>query len=230
MPELLIRYKDSAGNVTDRWVSEIEPDQPGYFFAFCHERGEGRTFKVSRVVSVIDAETGEVVEDLYSFLGIERPPKPPTPPPEPLIPSDPKEVLRRRGKDKRELFKPFRLAVLEDHARKRFYNLFGNACFKCGSPGPLVMDHHVPIVLGGRLVSGNIVALCRDCNNRKGDRSPEAFYSPAELERLRPFLDGQADIFEFEFDWKAWEADREGYLVSLGLDPALVREALTDPN
>lgn len=230
MPDLLIRYKDSAGNVTDRRVSDFELDEPGYFFAFCHERGEGRTFKVSRVVSAIDAETGEVVEDLYSFLGIERPPEPPAPAPESLIPANPKEVLRRRGKDKRELFKPFKLALLENHARRRFYDLFGNRCFKCRSPGPLVMDHHVPIILGGRLVPGNIVALCRDCNSRKGDRPPEAFYTADELERLRPFLDGQAPVFEFEFDWRAWEVDRESYLVSIGIDPALVREVLTDPN
>ena len=175
MPELLIRYKDAVGNVTDRRVSEFEPDEPGYFFAFCQERGEGRTFKVSRVISAIDVETGEVLGDLYAFLGIDCPTAPPAPLTEPLIPSDPKEVLRRRGKDKRELFKPFRLAILEGHARKRFYDLFGNACFKCGSPGPLVMDHHVPIVLGGRFVPGNIVALCRACNNRKGGQSPEAF-------------------------------------------------------
>ncbi len=147
--------------------------------------------------------------------------------PEPLVPANPKEVLRRRGKDKRELFKPFRLAILEDHARKRFHDLFGNQCF---NPGPLVMDHHVPIVLGGRLIPGNIVTLCRDCNNRKGDRPPEVFYTAAELERLRPFPLGQAPVFEFEFDREAWESDREAYLVSLGLDPALIREALTDPN
>ncbi len=230
MTELLIRYKDGEGNITDRRISEIEPGEPGYISAFCHERGEGRTFKISRIVSAVDAGTGEIVEDLYSFLGIQPPPNPPSSLPEPTIPNNPKEVLRRRGKDKWELFKPFKLAVIEEHTKRRFFAFFGNACFKCGSTNPLVMDHHVPIVLGGRLVPGNIVALCRDCNNRKGDRPPEDFYSPVELERIRPFLDGQRGIFEFEFDRRAWEADREAYLVSLSIEPELVREVLTNPD
>lgn len=54
--ELLIRYKDGEGNITDRRIPEIEPQEPGYILALCHERGEGRTFKVSRIVSAIDAE------------------------------------------------------------------------------------------------------------------------------------------------------------------------------
>jgi hypothetical protein len=230
MTELLIRYKDGEGNVTDRRISEIEPDEPGYVFAFCHERGEGRTFKIARIESAIDAKTGEVVDDLHAFLGIAPPPKPPAPPPEPLIPADTKEVLRRRGKDKRDLFKPFVLGIVEERAKQKFFAFFGDACFKCGSPGPLVMDHHVPIVLGGRLAPGNIVALCRDCNNRKGDRPPEKFYAPAELERLRPVLDNQGGLFDFKFDQEAWEVDREAYLVSLGIEPEVVCEVLTNPD
>ncbi|HCZ16972.1 MAG TPA: hypothetical protein DHV85_20865 [Candidatus Accumulibacter sp.] len=230
MAELLIRYKDGGGNITDRRISEIEPHEPGYILALCHKRGEDRTFKVSRIVSAIDAATGEVVEDIHSFLGIEPPAKPPAPPPEPIIPADAKEVLRRRGKDKRELFKRFVLGIIEEHAKMKFFAFFGDACFKCGSPGHLVMDHHVPIVLGGRLVPGNLVALCRDCNNRKREQPAERFYSPPELERLRGFLDNQSSLFDFVFDWKAWEADREAYLVSLGIDAALVHEVLNNPD
>lgn len=230
MAELLIRYKDGEGNITDRRISEIEPAEPGYVFALCHERSEGRTFKISRVVSAIDTATGEIVEDLYGFLGIDPPAKPPTPLPAPLIPMDAREVLRRRGKDKRELFQRFVLRVIEEHAKKKFFSSFGDKCFKCGAAGPLVMDHHLSIVLGGRLVPGNLVALCRDCNNLKRDRPPEQFYSVAELERLRGFLDNQRSIFEFAFDGEAWEADREAYLVSIGIDAALAREVLHNPD
>lgn len=228
MAELLIRYVDAEGNATERRVSDIEPDGRDHISAFCHERQEGRTFKISRIASAIDAETGEVIEDLYGYLGVENPDKPKPMEPEP-IPRTPAEIQKRRGADKRRLFKPFVLSALEEHARRRFFAFFGNACFKCGSPGPLVIDHHVPIVLGGRLVPGNLVALCKRCNDSKQDKPPEKFYSSAEMERLQGFLGNQEGLFDFKFDRDAWEADREAYLLSLGVDPGLVREALHDP-
>lgn len=227
MADLLIKYTDSAGNTSERRISDIEPEEPGYIGAFCHERQEGRTFKVSRIVSAIDSETGEFIEDLYSYLGIEAPPKPPPPAPDP-IPRTPAEIKRRRGKDKWLLFGPLVLGVIEEHFRRKFFALFGNACFKCGSPGPLVIDHHVPIGLGGRLVPGNLMALCKRCNDSKQDMPPERFYSAAELERARGFLGRQDGMFDFKFDRDAWEADREAYLLSLGIDPGLVHEALHD--
>lgn len=228
MAELLIRYADFEGNVSERRISAIEPEEPGYIGAFCHERREGRTFKVSRIVSAIDAETGEVIEDLYSYLGIEAPPKPPTPKPEP-IPRTPAEIKRRRGKDKWLLFGPLVLGVIEEHFKRKFFALFGNACFKCGSPGPLVIDHHVPIGLGGRLVPGNLVSLCKRCNDSKQDKPPERFYSADELERLQGFLSRQSGMFDFKFDHGAFKTDREGYLLSLGIDEGTVRAVLNDP-
>lgn len=231
--ELLIRYRDGAGVVTERRISEIEAGESGYINALCHERQEGRTFKVSRIVSAVDADTGEVIEDLYDFLGVEPPPLPPSSesiPPVGPVPSGPDEIKRHRSEDRWRLFKPFKLGVIAEHARKRLFSSFGNACFKCRSPGPLVLDHHVPVVLGGRLAPGNIVVLCERCNNRKRDTTPERFYAMAELERLRPLLDGQAAIFRFEFDWPAWNADREGYLVSIGIGRELAREVLENPS
>jgi hypothetical protein len=228
MAELLIRYADSAGNTSERRISDIEPEDPGYIGAFCHERQEGRTFKVSRIVSAIDAETGEVIEDLYSYLGIEAPPKPPPPEPDP-IPRTPAEIKRRRGRDKWLLFGPLVLGVIEEHFKRKFFALFGNACFKCGSPGPLVIDHHVPVVRGGRLVPGNLVALCKRCNDRKQDKPPEVFYKPEELERLHALLSRQDGIFDFKFDHGAFKADREGYLLSVGIDAETVRAVLNDP-
>lgn len=82
------------------------------------------------------------------------------------------------------------------------------------------------MALGGHLIAGNLVALCRRCNEAKLDQAPEQFYTPAELERLRPLLDLQRSIFEFRFDWEAWNEDREKYLLSLGVEPDLVYELL----
>lgn len=228
MAKLLIRYTDGEGNTSERRISDIEPEEPGYIGAFCHERQEGRTFKISRIASAVDAETGEVIKDLYSYLGIKAPLKPPPPELDP-IPRTPAEIKRRRGKDKWLLFGPFVLGVIEEHAKRKFFALFGNTCFKCGSPGPLVIDHHVPIGLGGRLVMGNLVALCKRCNDRKQDKSPERFYSAEELERLRDLLSRQSGMFDFKFDYKAWKADREAYLLSLGIDEGTVRAVLNDP-
>lgn len=229
MAELLILYKDGEGNVSERRISKIELQEPGYVLAFCHERQESRTFKIARIISAVDVETGEVVDDLYAFLSIDPPPKPHLPKPHP-IPVGTEAVKRLRNQERRLLFKPFFLGVIEEQAKRHFFAFFGDACFKCGSPGPLVIDHHVPIVLGGHLVPGNLVALCESCNNRKSDTPPECFYTTAELERLQVFLDGQHRMFEFAFDHKAWEANREAYLLALGIDAGIVREVLNNPD
>ncbi len=150
------------------------------------------------------------------------------------------EIVRgQRRKEKYELFKVYRVPAIEDLYKRRFFELFGNRCFKCGvaerpepkigEPPILCMDHHVPMALGGHLVPGNIVSLCRACNNKKIDIPPEEFYSPSELEKLAPILAKQPDIFRFSFDWDAWHNNREAYLVSVGLNPEMVKEMLFNP-
>lgn len=145
----------------------------------------------------------------------------------------------QRGKEKRELFGRFKLRAIEDVYKNKFFVLFDHSCFKCGTkerphkeisrPPVLCIDHHIPMALGGHLVPGNLVALCRSCNNKKLDSAPEEFYSPCELERLEPIFDQQHEVFSFAFDWDAWHKDREVYLVSLGVEPGLVRELLFNP-
>ena len=144
----------------------------------------------------------------------------------------------QRNREKRELFRPFRLRVIEDMYRRRFFESFGNRCFKCGmpekakqeigAPPNLCIDHHIPMALGGHLVPGNLVALCRSCNNRKLDHSPADFYSAEELHRLQPFLLAQQELFQFRFDFDKWSEDRESYLLGLGIDPDTVHSALCD--
>jgi len=142
----------------------------------------------------------------------------------------------QRGKEKYELFKRFRHRAIEDIYKNKFFALFEHKCFKCGikeKPHPeygypqvLCIDHHIPMILGGHLVPGNLVALCRKCNNKKHDHPPEEFYTPEELEKLKPILEKQRDIFVFTFDWNFWKKDRQGYLLSLGVEPNLVHELL----
>lgn len=145
----------------------------------------------------------------------------------------------QRSKEKRELFKRFRHRVIENVYKKKFFELFDHRCFKCGvkekpypeigQPPILCIDHHVPMALGGHLVPGNLVALCRSCNNKKLDLPPEEFYSPSELEKLQPILDSQEEVFSFSFDWDLWDDDRQNYLLSLGVDAGLVQELLFNP-
>ncbi|HCI14590.1 MAG TPA: hypothetical protein DFK12_11750 [Gallionellaceae bacterium] len=151
------------------------------------------------------------------------------------------EIYRgQRGKEKAELFKRFRLRVIADLYKKKFFSLFDHRCFKCGSkeksqqefgrPPILCIDHHIPMARGGHLVPGNLVSLCRSCNNKKLDYPPEDFYTPSELERLKPILERQIELFSFKFDFDAWGEDREGYFLRLGIDADLVHELLFNPD
>ncbi|MBD8050135.1 HNH endonuclease [Limnohabitans sp. JUR4] len=151
------------------------------------------------------------------------------------------EVYRgQRGKEKRALFACFRVRVIQDAYRARFFELFEGRRFKCGlpeklepeldKPPVLCIDHHIPMALGGHLVPGNLVSLCRNCNTRKLDSPPEAFYIPEELRKLKPLLETQKALFTFRFDEDRWMSDRETYLLDLGVHPTIVRNVLNDEN
>jgi hypothetical protein len=54
-------------------------------------------------------------------------------------------------------------------------------CAYCGGSHPasqLEMEHVIPRSLGGRSVWQNLVSACRQCNQRKGNRTPEAARMP----------------------------------------------------
>jgi hypothetical protein len=56
-----------------------------------------------------------------------------------------------------------------------------NLCAYCGgrfSSGSLEMEHVTPSSRGGRTVWQNVVSACRACNQRKGNRTPEAARMP----------------------------------------------------
>jgi 5-methylcytosine-specific restriction endonuclease McrA len=46
-------------------------------------------------------------------------------------------------------------------------------CFKSGQSASLTLDHVVPRSRGGETAWENLVACCHECNNRKGNRTPE---------------------------------------------------------
>ena len=48
-------------------------------------------------------------------------------------------------------------------------------CHRKFRPDELTMDHIVPLARGGKSTKGNIVACCKECNNKK------KYYTPVEL-------------------------------------------------
>ncbi|MBI5048779.1 MAG: HNH endonuclease [Deltaproteobacteria bacterium] len=147
------------------------------------------------------------------------------------LPRSKKDILSlQRSKEKSQFNNKFALKVIQDFYKNKFFELFNHQCFKCGSIKRLDIDHHIPIVLGGHLVPGNLVALCKTCNNKKHDCHPNDFYTQSELKTLEPLLEKQKDILKFNFDQDYWHCDRKGYLISLGVEPSLVHEILNNPN
>lgn len=63
-------------------------------------------------------------------------------------------------------------------------------CQYCGRPTPpdeLTMDHIVPVARGGRTTRGNVVTVCKICNNKKKQLLPTEW--AAYLEELRKSVD-----------------------------------------
>ncbi|MCL5024467.1 MAG: HNH endonuclease [Nitrospirae bacterium] len=59
-------------------------------------------------------------------------------------------------------------------------------CFYCRKkvpPKELTMDHIVPIVRGGKSTKGNVVPVCKECNDRKKYLLPLEWEE--QLERLK---------------------------------------------
>lgn len=136
-----------------------------------------------------------------------------------------------RSKEKYDFWvRRFRHDAVIEVFKGKVFDLFDNCCFRCGADGPLVIDHHMPRSRGGRLEAGNLVVLCRRCNNVKGEADPNVFYGGRHLERLSPLLDQQHALFDFQWDWKAFNADRADYFRSLGVPEAKVLKVFGDPD
>ena len=144
----------------------------------------------------------------------------------------------QRNKEKRELFSQYPFRIIDRLYKQKFFHLFDNRCFKCGKleksaqeigfPPNLCMDHHIPMALGGHLIPGNLVSLCRRCNGLKLDRSPVEFYTQEELKRLQPLLESQEELFKFSFNIEKWKNNKEAYLLELGIEKEIVHAALHD--
>jgi hypothetical protein len=226
---LRIRYRNSDDIVSEREISDITVAGPNEVYAHCHSRGERRTFVLRRIEEAVDVASGEVIPDVWTHVGL--PSRKPTPltmpvfePPRPgtLV----TELRNQRSADKARLFRIFKHPAIVAAKKRQLRELFSDRCFRCNSVGPLEMDHHVPQELGGRLVPGNIVVLCKDCNSLKRTTHPSRFYSQRQLAALAPLLHAQLMLFDFQFNHTRWTHHPEEYLLSLGLSEAEAHAAL----
>jgi hypothetical protein len=134
----------------------------------------------------------------------------------------------QRHKEKREFYKRYRHPDIQSFYKAKLFALFENRCFKCKSLGPLDIDHHIPLALGGHFVAGNLVVLCKICNGLKLDLPPELFYSKDELDRLQPLLNTENKLLDFTWDWEGYNRDREGYFRSIGLAEDVLLRIFSD--
>lgn len=67
MSNLILKYQDSSGVVSERCISAIEVEDGQTINAYCHLRQGRRSFKLSRIVRLIDPESGEVINPYLHF-------------------------------------------------------------------------------------------------------------------------------------------------------------------
>jgi 5-methylcytosine-specific restriction endonuclease McrA len=79
---------------------------------------------------------------------------------------------------------PFKRIIL---SRKNILRRDGHRCQYCGrSDLALTLDHIQPASRGGEETWENLVCACVECNNRKGDRTPDEAAMPLKRPPVRP--------------------------------------------
>jgi hypothetical protein len=71
MRRCTFRYQGSDGQFSDRAVANWTPSGwPGSIDAFCELRKEARSFNIQKMSDVVDADTGEVITDPWTYFGL----------------------------------------------------------------------------------------------------------------------------------------------------------------
>lgn len=58
---IAIKYRDGSGCITERLISDLQPESATTIDAFCHLRQERRSFNLERIVHAINPDTGEIL-------------------------------------------------------------------------------------------------------------------------------------------------------------------------
>ena len=59
--------------------------------------------------------------------------------------------------------------------KSEVYTKTKGCCAHCGRYTELTLDHVVPKSLGGKNRAANLIPLCRECNNNKGNKFVQIF-------------------------------------------------------
>jgi hypothetical protein len=68
MSKILIHYKGSSGEVTERTISDYRLSGYAEIDAYCHLRNSYRTFKLPNIIHAVDLETGEVIQNIWKLF------------------------------------------------------------------------------------------------------------------------------------------------------------------
>lgn len=234
MLTLRVQYRQDDGTLTNDVLRGFVPFGDERCSALPIGDAYMRLMWYSGIVNACDADTGEVI-DVRRLCGAPPPPGPILAPrvrrqrPNGRHGRHGAEAFKgqRRG-DAATLLKRYGHDVIWNLFRNRLIGLFDGRCFACDSPSSLRLDHHIPLIRGGRLEPGNIIVLCGPCNTQKLDHPPEEFYSGAELAHLAPLLAQEESLLAFKLDRDRFSADPGGYLLDVGLDPLLLHEMTTN--
>lgn len=94
----------------------------------------------------------------------------------PLLADEPMNVVRSfTPQSRRPVRRHVERALVTPSVRARILERDGFRCRRCGNTpinARLVVDHVVPIALGGKSTEGNLQTLCEPCNVGKGARPP----------------------------------------------------------
>ncbi len=79
---------------------------------------------------------------------------------------------------------PYKKIIL---SRKNILRRDSHKCQYCGrSDLTLTVDHVMPVSRGGEDTWENLVCACVNCNNKKGDRTPDEAFMPLRRTPMRP--------------------------------------------
>jgi 5-methylcytosine-specific restriction endonuclease McrA len=71
-------------------------------------------------------------------------------------------------------------------SRRSVFARDGHACAYCGATRELTIDHVIPRRLGGKTTWDNLVACCRTCNIKKGDKTMAQWGIPPRRAPRKP--------------------------------------------
>ena len=81
---------------------------------------------------------------------------------------------------------PFMRFADQTPTRNMIYKRDGYSCQYCGSTRDLTIDHVIPRSKGGQDTWENLVAACKNCNQVKGEKTPEEANMPLLKKPKRP--------------------------------------------